>query len=156
MYYHRKVIQGMQKENLQKRRLACKEWLQFTVQIKSNYSCPNEGQRKTWRALPRSIPMPLFVLTSSQWILLQKCLYKAVVVFFIKCRWVDLHFAPGSPVGLLNVYVHPRSFHILKTHIIFSRTGDAIITPVTVDFIKHNLSTLFKRQFKLWICSCTG
>jgi len=36
MYYNGKVIQGMQKENLQKRRLARKEWLQFTVQIKSN------------------------------------------------------------------------------------------------------------------------
>ena len=82
----RKVIQEMQKENLQKRRLARKEWLQFTVEIESNNSCTNEIQRTIYAHF-----LDLFQCYNWYSPLLsgyccRKCLYTAVVVFFIMCR----------------------------------------------------------------------
>ena len=93
MYYIGTVIQGMQKKNLQKQRFAHKEWLQFTVELQSKNSCKKETQRTIEAHFLDLFQCHYWYLPLLCGYCCKKCSYRAVIMFFIKCHLLDLHFS---------------------------------------------------------------
>ena len=141
----------MQAYNLQEWRLARKERLQFTIQIEGYYSytvyqCEKRFQNKSY---PQSSAHNWYtpLLSGYCW---RKCLYRAVVVFFMKCRWCDLHFA-----WALQMYFFPPlgcwTYECIPTPLMCWKTKSFLLGLG----IKLSLQWLFT-SFKTIIPPCTA